>query len=144
MAFAFTINPRIFCKCKCHFWIWRMINRLYYSSRKIQQRCENSFVNYRINYQKLCDLMRQITKEMNWWCGKMNYSFCLAWTIVQKRLSNPNVCHSLCGVRRPPSAVRDFYPEHFSGTVYPSVMIFGVWVVLGLKLLMLNFWLGTC
>ena len=27
-------------------------------------RCENSFVNYRINYQKLCDLMRQVTKEL--------------------------------------------------------------------------------
>ena len=66
MAFAFTKNPRIFCKCKCHCWVWRMVDSLYYSSRKIPKRCENSFVNYRIYYQKLCDLMRQITKEMNW------------------------------------------------------------------------------
>ena len=42
-----------------------MIDSLYYSSRKFLGRCENSFVNYRINYQKLCDLMRQITKELN-------------------------------------------------------------------------------
>ena len=43
-----------------------MIDSLYYSSRKVPGRCENSFVNYRINYQKLCDLMRQITQELNW------------------------------------------------------------------------------
>ena len=65
MTYAFTKNPRIFCKCKCHCWVWRMVNSLYYSSRQISERCENSFVNYRMNYQKLCDLMRQITKEMN-------------------------------------------------------------------------------
>ena len=29
------------------------------------ERCENSFVDYRINYQKLCYLMRQITKDFN-------------------------------------------------------------------------------
>ena len=46
-----------------------MVDSLYYSSRKIPERCENSFVNYRIYYQKLCDLMRQITKEMNWPSG---------------------------------------------------------------------------
>ena len=66
IVFAFTKNPRIFCKCKCHCWVWRMIDSLYYSSRKVPGRCENSFVNYRINYQKLCDLMRQITKDLNW------------------------------------------------------------------------------
>ena len=42
-----------------------MIDSLYYSSQKVPERCENSFMNYRINYQKLCDLMGQITKEMN-------------------------------------------------------------------------------
>ena len=66
MAFAFTKNPRIFCKCKCYCWVSRMVDSLYYSSRKIQEGCENTFVNYRIYYQKLCDLMRQITKELNW------------------------------------------------------------------------------
>ena len=42
-----------------------MVDSLYYSSRKIPERCENSFVDYRINYQKLCYLMRQITKDLN-------------------------------------------------------------------------------
>ena len=28
-----------------------MVDSLYYSSRKISERCENSFVNYRIYYQ---------------------------------------------------------------------------------------------
>ena len=43
-----------------------MIDSLYYSSRKVPGKFENSFVNYRINYQKLYDLMRQITKDLNW------------------------------------------------------------------------------
>ena len=43
-----------------------MVDSLYYSSRKISERCENSFLDYRINYQKLCYLMRQITKDLNW------------------------------------------------------------------------------
>ena len=42
-----------------------MVDCLYYSSRKIPERCENSFVDYRINYRKLCHLMRQITKDLN-------------------------------------------------------------------------------
>ena len=42
-----------------------MIDSLYYSSRKIPERCENSFVDYGINYKKLCELMKQITEEMN-------------------------------------------------------------------------------
>ena len=29
-----------------------MVDSLYYSSRKISERCENSFLDYRINYQK--------------------------------------------------------------------------------------------
>ena len=50
---------------KCYCWVWRMVDSLYYSSRKIPERCENSFVDCRINYQKLCYLMRQITKDLN-------------------------------------------------------------------------------
>ena len=37
-----------------------------------------------------------------------------------------------------------FCPEHFSGTVWPTFMIFGMWVGLGLKLHMLNFGHGKC
>ena len=42
-----------------------MVDSLFYSIRKIPERCENSFVDYRINYQKLCYLMKQITKDLN-------------------------------------------------------------------------------
>ena len=28
----------VFCKCKCRCWVWRMIESLYYSSRKIPER----------------------------------------------------------------------------------------------------------
>ena len=44
-----------------------MIGSLYYSSRKIPERRENSFVDNfcKINYEKHCYIMRQITKEMN-------------------------------------------------------------------------------
>ena len=42
-----------------------MVDSLYYSSRKIPERCENSFVDYKINHQKLCYLMKQITKDLN-------------------------------------------------------------------------------
>ena len=52
-----------------------MVDSLYYLSRKIAERCENSFVDYRINYQKLCYLTRQITKDLNlasgWQCFKV-------------------------------------------------------------------------
>ena len=54
MAFTKKFTSGIFCKCKCHCRVWRMIDSLYYSSRKIPERCENSFVNYRIDYQNLC------------------------------------------------------------------------------------------
>ena len=59
----FTASRKCFCKCYC--WVWRMIDSLYYSSQKIPERYENSFTDYRINYQKLCYLMRQITKNLN-------------------------------------------------------------------------------
>ena len=35
-------------------------------------------------------------------------------------------------------------PEHFSGTVCPSLIICGMWVGLGPKVHMLNFGCGTC
>ena len=41
-----------------------MVDSLYYSSRKIPEKCENSFVDYRMNYQKLCYLIRQITNDL--------------------------------------------------------------------------------
>ena len=42
-----------------------MVDSPYYSSLKIPERCENSFVDYGINYQKFCYLMSQITKGLN-------------------------------------------------------------------------------
>ena len=42
-----------------------MVDSLYYSSRKIPERCENSRVDYILNYQKFCYLMRQIRKHLN-------------------------------------------------------------------------------
>ena len=42
-----------------------MIDSLYYSSRKVPEKCENSFVDYRINYENLCHLMKQISIEMD-------------------------------------------------------------------------------
>ena len=76
---------------------------------------------------------------------KKHTLFCLAWTYFRKRLSNPNVCVAWA-VCRPMSAVRVFffYPEHFSGTLCPTLMIFGMWVGLGPKLGMLNFGCGPC
>ena len=40
--------------------IWRMIDSLYYLSRKIPERCYKSFVNDRIHYQKHCYSLRRI------------------------------------------------------------------------------------
>ena len=60
-----------------------------------------------------------------------------------------SVRRAACGVQRAASAVRRppsmvFCPEHISGTVWPTLMIFGMWVGLGLKLHMLNFGRGRC
>ena len=74
MAFTKKFTSRIFCKCKCHCWVWRMIDSLYYSSRKIPERWENSFVNYRINLPKA---LLFITKDLNSateWCS--DFSSC--------------------------------------------------------------------
>ena len=46
-------------------------------------------------------------------------------------------------VRRPPCAVRDFLSGAFLGNRISTLMIFGMWVGLGLKLRMLNFERGT-
>ena len=50
-------NPRIFCKCKWHCWVW-VIGSLYYSSKMFPERCEISFVHYGIHYPKLCYSLR--------------------------------------------------------------------------------------
>ena len=45
-----------------------MIDKLYYSSLKISERWENALrvtMDNRINYEKLCYLMSQITTEIN-------------------------------------------------------------------------------
>ena len=60
IALAFTKNPRIFCKCKCHFWVWRMVDSLFYSSRKVQERCENS-----------CELQNKLPKAL--WFSEAKY-----------------------------------------------------------------------
>ena len=53
----FTSSRNFSSKCyNC--WVWRMVDSLYYSSWKIPERYENSFVDYRINYQT-----EQITKD---------------------------------------------------------------------------------
>ena len=56
-------NPQKFFR-KWYYRVWRMVESLYYLTRKITERCENSFVDYRINYQKLRYLMRQIKKDL--------------------------------------------------------------------------------
>ena len=42
-----------------------MIDSLYCVSVKILERCENCFVDYKMNYKKFSYLMRQTTKDMN-------------------------------------------------------------------------------
>ena len=93
MAFTQNLTSRIFCKCKCHCWVWRMINSLCYSSRKIPERCENFFVNYRINYQKLCYSLRRIWTQKLYWTSVSTVFFptCLAKSgrkRKRKRMSN--------------------------------------------------------
>ena len=92
MAFAFTKNPRIFCKCKCHCWAWRMVDSLYYSSRKTSERCENSFVNYRIYYQKLCYSLRRIwTKPLHWYTSKGLGGYSALWWYIYVPRPRPPV-----------------------------------------------------
>ena len=68
-----------------------MVGSLYYSSREIPERCENSFVDYRINYQKLCYLMRQITKELN--LANVSVTMGTDYTDAQLTLRNHNWVH---------------------------------------------------
>ena len=82
--------------------------------------------------------------------------------LVQKRLSNPNVCvasavhvflsGAFLGNRIPWHMLLKYLiciiyakycPKHLSGTVCPTLMIFGMWVGLGPKVCMLNFGHGT-
>ena len=48
-----------------------MIDSLYYSSWKIPERCENSFVDYRINYEK-CNEVNYDRNELTQW-GPFKY-----------------------------------------------------------------------
>ena len=75
------IHLAVIFSSKCYCWVWRMVDSLCYSSRKIPERYENSFVDYGINNQKLSYLMMQITKDLNsasvlqnsrrgWWAGQ--------------------------------------------------------------------------
>ena len=70
-----------------------MVDSLYYSSRKISERSEYSFQDYRINYQKLCYLMRQITKDLNWPIVYNQISFQNAILII-----DPRYCKCLQGI----------------------------------------------
>ena len=94
MAFAFTKDPRIFCKCKCYCWVWRMVDSLYYSSRKISERCENSFVNYRIYYQKLCYSLRRI------WTKPVGLFKCIVSVVFlqQSKISHFSFCNPTTSV----------------------------------------------
>ena len=66
MAFAFTKNPKrnfFFVNAIVEFEEWSIASII----QVVRSRggVKTLFVNFRINYQKLCDLMRQITKELN-------------------------------------------------------------------------------
>ena len=52
MAFTETVTARRNIFSNCHCWVWRMIDSLYYSSRKIPERCENSIVELRNKLRK--------------------------------------------------------------------------------------------
>ena len=66
-AIGVTLSVNII---KYHYWVYRISDSLYYSSRKIWERCENSFVE---NNEKLCYLMRQITIEISWIYGQFHW-----------------------------------------------------------------------
>ena len=44
-----------------------MIVSLYFSSRKIPERCENSFVDYGINYENCYDRNKLTQCSLHWW-----------------------------------------------------------------------------
>ena len=63
-----------------------MVDSLYYSSRKIPERCENYFVDYRINYQKLCYLMSVTVQKISITSLIFSMQFCVVKVRLMKDL----------------------------------------------------------
>ena len=112
IAFTKSLHLGVICSSKCYCWVWRMVDSLYYSSRKIPEKCENSFVNYRINYQKLCYLMRQITKDLNSASVYLQYFHLFSPPPfhpfhISSQKSNPNIISSLFAPHKTNVSERD-------------------------------------
>ena len=58
VIFLFCFVLFLFLSFFFFFFFLRMINCLYYWGQIFSERCDDSFVNYGIHNQKLCDLMR--------------------------------------------------------------------------------------
>ena len=61
--------------CKCCRWVWRIVDSLYYLSQEFPGERANYIMNYRIHYQKLCDLLWQIVAKI----GPLHSNTTLWW-----------------------------------------------------------------